>query len=94
MRVSWLRQALRNLAAEAAYIAADDPAEARLVVGRVLGAVASLAAQPARGRPGRVAATRELIVLRTRYIVPYRVRDGTIEVLRVCHASRRSPGKW
>ena len=94
MRVRWLREALRNLDAEASFIAQDDPAAARLVVERVLTAVATLAGQPGLGRPGRVPNTRELVVLKTRYIVPYRVRGETIDVLRVFHTSRRLPQKW
>jgi toxin ParE1/3/4 len=94
MRVRWLRTALRNLDEEAEYIAADDPAAARLVVGRVLEAVDLLADQPALGRPGRVPGTRELVVPKTRYLVPYRVRRDTIEILRVFHTSRRLPQRW
>ena len=94
MRVRWLRKALRNLDDEASYIAADDAAAARLVVKRVLAAVAMLAEQPGLGRPGRVPGTRELIVAKTRYIVPYRVRGETVEALRVFHTSRRLPERW
>ncbi len=94
MRVSWLRAALRNLDEEATYIAADDEAAARVVVARVLEAVAQLAEQPAMGRPGRVPGTRELVVRNTRYIVPYRVRGDEIQILRVFHTSRRPPQHW
>ncbi len=94
MGVKWLRQALRNLDEEATYIAIDDPVAARLVVARVLDAVAQLVDQPGLGRPGRVPGSRELIVLKTRYIVPYRVRGTTVEILRVFHSSRRLPGAW
>lgn len=94
MRVRWLRKALKNLDEEAAYIATDDPAAARMVVARVLEAIAALAEQPGLGRPGRVPGTRELIVLRTRYIVPYRVRGDSVEILRVFHTSRRPPERW
>jgi addiction module RelE/StbE family toxin len=94
MRVRWLRNALRNLDEEASFIASDDSVAARLVVKRVLEAVAQLAEQPGLGRPGRVHGTRELIVSKTRYIVPYRVRGDTVEVLRVFHTSRRLPGRW
>jgi len=94
MRVRWLRTALRNLDDEASYIALDDLAAARLVVERVLQAVAALEAQPAIGRPGRVPGTRELVVLKTRYIVPYRVHGEVIEILRVFHTSRRPPKSW
>jgi plasmid stabilization system protein ParE len=94
MRIRWLRTALRNLDEEAAYIAADDPAAARLVVGRVLAAVNLVVDQPGLGRPGRVPGTRELVVPKTRYLVPYRVRRDTIEILRVFHTSRRLPQRW
>jgi toxin ParE1/3/4 len=94
MRVRWLRTALQNLDEEAAYIALDNPKAARLVVERVLNAVATLAEQPALGRPGRVPGTRELVVLKTRYLIPYRIRGNAVEILRVFHTSRRPPAKW
>jgi toxin ParE1/3/4 len=94
MRVRWLRKALRNLDEEAATIAAGDPAAARLVVDRVLRAVAMLQNQPGIGHPGRVPGTRELVVPNTRYIVPYRVRGEEVQILRVFHTSRRPPQRW
>jgi toxin ParE1/3/4 len=94
MRVRWLRTALANLDAEASYIAEDDPAAARLVVARIMGAVSHLSRQPRLGRPGRVPGTRELVVPRTRYIIPYRVRGNGVEILRVFHVSRRLPQRW
>jgi len=94
MRVKWLRKALRNLDDEATYVAIEAPLAARLVVERVLNAVAMLVDHPGIGRPGRVPGTRELVVLRTRYIVPYRVRRESIEILRIFHTSRRPPERW
>jgi len=94
MRLRWLRRALENLDAEAAYIAQEDPAAARLVEQRILTAVRLLATQPALGRPGRVAGTRELVVPRPRYLVPYRARGQTVEILRIFHTSRKPPGRW
>ena len=94
MHVRWLRAALRNLDAEASFVAEDDPAAARLVVERIMTAVQMLATQPGLGRPGRVPNTRELVVLKTRYIVPYRVHGDKIEILRVFHTSRRPPQHW
>ena len=94
MRLRWLAAALRNLDEEAAFIAADDPQAARLVVSRVMAAVALLPEQPGLGRPGRVPGTRELLVAKTRYLGPYRVRDDVVEVLRVFHTSRRPPKRW
>ena len=94
MRLRWLRTALRNLDEEATYIAADDPKAAQLVVARILDAVALLAEQPGLGRPGRLPGTRELLVPKTRYLVPYRIRGDMVEVLRVFHTSRRTPKRW
>ncbi|RZL85991.1 MAG: type II toxin-antitoxin system RelE/ParE family toxin [Variovorax sp.] len=94
MRVRWLSKALRNLEDEATYVAMDDPNAARVVVERVLNAVAMLAHQPGMGRPGRVPGTRELVVPKTRYVGPYRVRGENIEILRVFHTSRRPPQRW
>jgi addiction module RelE/StbE family toxin len=94
MRIRWLRKALANLDEEATYIAADDPNAARLVVRRVFEAVEQLTEHPGAGRPGRVPGTRELVVGKTRYILPYRVRGDTVEILRMFHTSRRRPRRW
>ena len=94
MQVRWLRKALRSLDEEAAYMATDDPGAARKIVDGVLHAVAMLADQPGLGHPGRLPGTRELIVSRTRYLAPYRVRGDIVEVLRVFHSSRPGQDKW
>ena len=94
MRVRWLRTALANLDAEAEYIARDNPAAAARVVTTINHAVQKLRRFPAMGRPGRVIGTRELVVPGTPYVVPYRVRNDAVEVLRVFHAARRWPKQF
>jgi len=94
MQLRWLRAALLNLDEEAAYIATEDPAAARLVVGRIVTAVNLLVGQPALGKPGRLPGTRELLVPKTRYLIPYRIRADQIEILRVLHTSRKPPKSW
>lgn len=91
MRVRWLRRALQNLDEEAAYIAKDSPGMAAEFVRHMLESAAMLANHPNMGRPGRIAGTRELIVTRFSYILPYRIRGGAVEVLRVFHTARRWP---
>lgn len=93
MTIRWLRTALANLDAEAGYIARDDPAVAARTVERIEEVVAHLAHHPEMGRVGRVAGTRELVISNTPYIVPYRVRGNTVQVLRVLHAARKWPPK-
>lgn len=91
MQIKWLRTTLANLDAEACFIAANNPKAPRLIVRQTFHSVALLAGQP---HPGREFGTRELLVPNSRYLIPYRVRDGLIEVLRVFHMSRRRPEWW
>lgn len=91
--IRWLKRALANLAAEAEYIARDNPAAAQRLVTAIAEAVQHLARHPGLGRAGRVKGTRELVVPNTPYIIPYRVREDAVEVLRVFHAARKWPPK-
>ncbi|GAB4278113.1 MAG: type II toxin-antitoxin system RelE/ParE family toxin [Deferrisomatales bacterium] len=90
-RLTWTDRALTDLEALRAYVSQEDPDAARGQVLRILKAVETLAEHPGLGRPGRVAGTRELVVPRTPYIVPYRATDGWIEILRVLDSAMRWP---
>jgi len=94
VHVKWLEIALDSLIAEAEYISKDSPAAAARTVDTVVNAVENLKRFPASGRPGRVPGTRELVVSRTPYIVPYRVRGDTVELLLVLHAARKWPSQF
>jgi toxin ParE1/3/4 len=91
VRVKWLRAALADLDAQFEQIAKDNPPAAFRTVLRIRRTVDLLESHTAIGRSGRVSGTRELVISGTPYIVPYRVRAGEIEVLRVFHAARKWP---
>ena len=91
MQVRWLRRALENLDQEAEYIAKDNPRMASEFVRHLRASAAMLADHPNIGRVGRISGTRELVVTRFSYILPYRVRGGAIEILRVFHTARKWP---
>lgn len=91
LKVRWLKRALANLEAEAAYVSRDDPAAAKRMVTAIERATELLARHPGLGRTGRVDGTRELVIPGTPYIIPYRVREGRVEILRVFHAARKWP---
>lgn len=91
MRVNWLQTARANLIAVFEHISQDNPDAAARTVAAIVRAVETLKRFPARGRPGRILGTRELVVPGTPYIVPYRMRGDFVEVLRVLHASRKWP---
>lgn len=94
MPVKWLKVALANLDTEAEYIARDNPPAAARTLQRIVDAIEQLERYPAIGRPGRVPGTRELVVAGTPYIVPYRVRSGQVEILRIFHGARRWPNSF
>jgi toxin ParE1/3/4 len=94
MRLRWAAPALRDLDALGDYIARDDPGAATRIVARIFEQTDQLAAHPHIGRPGRVPGTRELVVKDAPYIVPYRVRDGEVELLAVFHGARQWPEKF
>jgi toxin ParE1/3/4 len=92
VRIEWSPQAVADLAAVHDFIAQDTEAAAARTVQRIVDAVERLLApHPAIGRAGRVPGTRELAIAGTPFIVPYRVRDTVLQVLRVYHGARRWP---
>ncbi len=73
-----------------AHIAEQDPAAAKRIALHILYCVEYLLAKnPKLGTPGLVPGTRELVIPKTPYIVPYRVRGTKIEIAPVYHTSRR-----
>jgi toxin ParE1/3/4 len=89
MRIQWTKGASRNLKQLEEYIAQDNPRAAKETVLKILKSVELLAEQPAMGRVGRTVDTRELVVNGTPYIVPYRVDEGHIQILRIFHGAMR-----
>ena len=80
-----------NLDQEASYIAQDNPKAAAEFVLHLRDSALMLGEQPNLGRPGRIPGTRELVVANLPYILPYRVRNDAIEILRVFHTARKWP---
>jgi len=91
MQVKWLRRALHNLEQEAAYIAQDNPRAAAALVVEADESTRLLTRHPDMGRPGRLPGTRELVLPHFPYIIPYRVKEQRVEILRVFHTSRKWP---
>lgn len=94
MRVRWLRAASRNLDAVIEYIAHEDFDAAARVYAHIRERVAALAGQPSMGRPGRVFGTRELVIEKYPYLIPYRIQGNEVQILRVFHTSQEPPKSW
>ena len=93
MELRWTRKALENLDQIAAYIAQDNPTRASSFIGESKEKTELLVTFPALGRPGRVPSTRELVV-HENYVVPYRVKDDTVQIIRVQHVARLWPKRF
>ena len=88
----WSPEAIEDLAALRAYIEQDDKAAALRVALHIVRTVETLLPNnPEMGRPGRVPGTRELVIPKTPFVVPYRVIGDAIQILRVFHGRRRWP---
>ena len=92
MIIAWSPEAIDDLAALRDFISQDNPVAALRVALDIIRVIEGLLPDhPHMGRAGRVPGTRELVISGTPYIVPYRVRQNRIQILRVFHAARKWP---
>lgn len=89
--IKWLRKALKSLEQAYDYIAETDKDAAIGLAIKIQAATQQLAEFPMMGRTGRVDGTRELVIVNTPYLVIYRVKGNSVEILRVLHAAKRYP---
>lgn len=92
MNILWSPEAIEDLNSLRAYIAQDNPSAARSVALHIIHSIEQLLQDnPQMGRPGRVPGTRELVIPKTPFIVPYRVQRNVAQILRIYHGARRWP---
>jgi len=76
------------------YIFKDNTLAAVDVILRILDKIQNvILLNPSIGRKGRILGTREFIMPDLPYIIPYRVKDDVLEVIRIIHTSREYPKK-
>ena len=81
--------AQEDLRAIKKHICCDNFSAAQKVVKNIFECIENLKENPSIGRAGRVLRTRELIISKYPYIVPYQVYDNNIYILRILHTSRK-----
>jgi len=87
--MAWTKLALQDLHHIWEYVAAENPTAATGIMEMIDKATRSLLSYPNLGHSGRIKGTKELMVAGTPYVIPYRLKRGTIEILAVIHSSRR-----
>jgi addiction module toxin, RelE/StbE family len=91
MKLRYTRQARDDLAEIHEFISRRNPAAAANVIFLIRRTAEALIPNPQIGRPGRVAGTRELAVVRYPFVVVYRALGDEIHVLSVIHTARQWP---
>jgi toxin ParE1/3/4 len=94
MKIIWTAQVLQDLLLVREPIEIDNKVAAARIANRLRVAAKRLANHPEMGRPGRVDSTRELVVPSTPYLLPYRVREGRVEILAVIHGAEEWPEQF
>jgi plasmid stabilization system protein ParE len=95
VRARWTTPAPRDLEAICGYIERNNSAAvAARIVAAILDQADIFEAFPHIGRAGRIPDTRELVVVDTPFIAPYRVRDSEVGFLAIFHGARQWPEKF
>lgn len=92
MRLRWTEDAFGDLREISKHIAdRKSPAVAARICRSIYTAIQGLRRFPSKGRLGRRAFTRELVVPGSPYFVVYRLHRETIEIVRIIHGAREYP---
>ena len=89
MEVRWLPEAADDLEGISDWLRANAPHVEQRIVREIYRATKSLQILPFRGRQTARPETRELVLIRINYVVVYRVRQETIQIMRVRHMARK-----
>jgi addiction module RelE/StbE family toxin len=88
MRIRWTPAAAADLRRISDYLADRYPHYRQPTMRKLYEAIRSLKALPNRGRPGREYGTREILFPPLPYIAVYRVKEQTVEVVRIYHSAQ------
>lgn len=89
-KVKFSASSLKDLKSIQEYICENNREAAKEVVAHIIAKIETvIVPNPSAGRAGRVLRTRELVISKYPYIVPYQVREEVIYILRVLHTSRK-----
>ena len=91
MRIRWTPAAAADLQQINDYLKEHHPHYREATLRKLYSAIQSLKDWPHRGRVGREDGTRELAFPPLPYIAVYRLKEQSIEVLRIYHGSQDRP---
>lgn len=93
-RLLWQAEARADLAHIIDHFADKDPRVAEALLDRIQRAARALI-KADTGRPGRMPNLREKSVVRTKYVLAYRVMEKQVVILRVIHTAQNwTKAEW
>ena len=94
MPIQWTQRARRQFLSIIDSALKDNPSAAERVYDTITNSVSRLVTFPEMGRRGRVPETRELVITSQPYIVAYRIRGQTIDILAILHGAQKWPERF
>ena len=93
MRIHWTEPAIQDFTyiCDQSTIQFGDDSRSRRTALRIYEAVDSLTAFPHIGRPGRKPGTSELVISALPFVVIYRLKNDSIEIVRILHGAQKWP---
>ncbi len=83
MKLHVFARAKRDMDEAFAFIELDDPASAKKVAQLLVKSIHLSMANPLTGRPSSFKALREWSVPGLPYVIPYRVKGQTVQIIRI-----------
>lgn len=94
MIIKWSPSANLDLKDIKKYIAKDNPIAAKQVINVIIKYTETLFTILRPSQEGRVSGSYELVIPKLPYILVYRQRNDTIEIIRIYHTSRPWPERF
>jgi plasmid stabilization system protein ParE len=94
MKTILLAQARMDIRQTVNYLRKENPAVADNLILAIQKSLRLIERNPTIGRPDPEDGTREWSIPNWPYIIPYRIKSETIEILRVWHTRRDRPETW
>ena len=91
MRIRWTSAAAADLQHISHYLKDLHPQYRQPTMRKLYAVIQSLKEWPHRGRAGREEGTREILFSPLPYVTVYRVKEQSIEILRIYHAAQDRP---
>ena len=94
MKTIWLPWAIQDLSHIREYIAEKNPSAAKMVAHKIIKTVQLLSEQPYLDKITDIEDVYEKQVVDLPYLIPYRVMNNQLQILRIFHESQQKPQKW